>query len=247
MENFQFLAKKSWYKQWWGATIIVVVCIFFAFIIALALLTWRYHNLIKLGYEDELKRMIYGQTQQDEQNLATRAELEITERPFLGNKEAEVVIVAFIDFNCPVCKEQNTILQKVIGKYGNKIKLIWRNFPMESLYKGSTRLSQMAYCSHEQGLYWPAHNYFYDNQGNLPENITSVEMNNFTKEIGLDSKVFNACLLADKTKIESNRDFSIGYKYGVAGTPTFFLNGYRIPGNVPFEVWEDLIKKILNP
>ena len=51
MENFQFLAKKSWFKKWWGVTIIVVICLFLSFSLAIGLLTWRYKQLIKQGYD----------------------------------------------------------------------------------------------------------------------------------------------------------------------------------------------------
>lgn len=150
MENFQFLAKKSWYKQWWGVTIIVVACLLVSLSIAIGLLTWRYQSLIKQGYGDELRKMIFGNQQSDLQIMATREELEKKDRPFLGNSEAEIVIVEFIDFKCPVCKQQDPVIRQIIDKYGQRIKFIVRNFPIESLHPGASKISEMAHCAHEQ-------------------------------------------------------------------------------------------------
>ncbi|HRY36579.1 MAG TPA: DsbA family protein [Candidatus Magasanikbacteria bacterium] len=247
MENFQFLAKKSWYKQWWGVALIAVSCILLSFVIALSLLTWRYHNLIKQGYGEELRKNIYGETQVDQKVLAARAELEGVDRPFLGNKDASLVIVEFIDFKCPICKEQDTIIRQAIGKNGQNIKLIIRNFPIETSHPGASKLSEMAYCAFEQGLYWPAHDYLFAQQDNLTQNLTAENINAFASEIGLDSKKFNSCLVGDKTKTEVNRDYATGYKYGINGTPTFFINSYKIPGNIPLSTWEEIISKALNP
>lgn len=247
MENFQFLAKKSWYKQWWGVTIIVVTCLLVSLSIAIGLLTWRYQSLIKQGYGDELRKMIFGNQQSDLQIMATREELEKKDRPFLGNSEAEIVIVEFIDFKCPVCKQQDPIVRQIIDKYGKKIKFIVRNFPIESLHQGASKISEMAYCAHEQGLYWPAHDYIFSHQDELTQNLTAENINSFINYIGADSIQFNSCLISDKTKIEINLDYATGYKYGVMGTPTFFINGYKIQGNIPLNSWEDMISSILNP
>lgn len=247
MENFQFSAKKSWYKQWWGAMIIVVTCLLLAFLIAGGLLVWRYYGLIKLGYGEELRKIIYKQNQQDAQILAVRTELETPERPFLGNREADLVIVAFIDFKCPICKEQESIMRQLVAKYGGKIKLIIRYFPIESLYPGATKIAEMSFCAHEQGLYWGAHDYLFSHQNELTQNFTLTEINAFINQIGVEEKSFKACLVADKTKIEVNKDYTTGHKYNISGTPTFFINGNKIQGNIPLENWEKIITTTLNP
>lgn len=247
MENFQFLAKKSWYKQWWGVTIIVVTCLFLAIFLAISLLTWRYSQLIKQGYGEELKKSIYGEAQVDPQILTARTELEIDGRPYLGAKDAELVIVEFVDFKCPICKEQDAIIRQIAGKYGSKIKLIIRNFPIETLNPGTTKLSQMAYCAFEQGTYWPAHDYLFSHQDELTQNLTAENINAFIEELGIDNKKFNACLVSDQAKMEINRDYATGYKYGLVGTPTFFINSYKSQGNIPLSNWEKMLSTAFSP
>lgn len=247
MENFQFLAKKNWYKQWWGVTILVVSCLFVSLGIAISLLTWRYYGLIKQGHGDDLRKIIFGNQQSDLQITITREELEKKNRPFLGNSEAELVIVEFIDFKCPVCKQQDAIIRQIVSKYGQKIKLIIRNFPIESLYPGTSKFSEMAYCAHEQGLYWGAHDYLFSRQEELVQNLTAENINSFINYIGADKIQFNACLVSSKTKTEVNLDYATGYKYGVMGTPTFFINGYKTQGSIPLNNWEEMISSILTP
>lgn len=247
MENFQFLAKKSWYKQWWGITIIVVSCLFLSFSLAIGLLTWRYGQIIKQGYGADLKKNIFGETLVDTKVLSARTELENDKRPYLGNKNADLVIVEFIDFKCSVCKEQDPIIRKVVSEYGQKIKLIIRNFPIESLHLGASKLAEMAYCADEQGAYWIAHDYLFAHQGDLTQNLTADNISSFIKEVGLDSKKFNACLVDSKTETEVNLDYAVGYKYGISGTPTFFINSQKTQGNIPLENWEKIINAVLNP
>jgi len=254
MENFQFLAKKSWYKQWWGIIIIAVICFLAAFVIAVGLMSWHYQKLIKQGYGEDLKKSIYGERQIDPKIATAREELEKIDRPFLGNPEASLVIVEFVDFKCPVCKEQDPIIRKIINKYGQQTKLIIRNFPIESAHPGASKLAEMAYCAHEQGLYWPAHDYLFTNQEKLTQNLTAEDINSFVGDVGLDGKKFNICLVSDKTKTEIKRDNAVFYKYTISdtskytisGTPTFFINGNKLPGNVPLSTWEDIVSSALS-
>jgi protein-disulfide isomerase len=241
--------KKHWYKTWWGITLIAVFYAILVIALAFGFLIFNYWRLIKAGRGSELMRQFYPQTTQQENAdiLAIRTALETNDDPFLGNPEAPLVIVAFFDFKCPYCKAQDAVLKQVTAKYAQKVKIIFKDFPVEISYPGTTKLSAIASCAHEQGGYWAFASYFFANQDTLPVDLSSEMIDNMSIEFGVDPAKMRECLASDRGAVEARKDFADGNFYGVSkGTPTYFINGYILAGAVPFENWEAIIKQYDN-
>jgi protein-disulfide isomerase len=137
-------------------------------------------------------------------------------------------------------------LQRLLGQYGStKVKLIYRQFPGESIHPGANRLSQIALCAYNQGpaKYWGVHNYLFNKQDDLPTYLRSEEITSLANETGLDVARLNDCLGSSATLVKINRDYADGVRFGVAGTPTFFINGQKIEGVIPWEVWDGFVKQ----
>lgn len=243
--------KKSWYKTWWGAAIIAGGCLLLAAGLALGVLLYNYWQAIKSGQGAVLQQQIYGsasgvvnQAAETPEIKKARQELESSDDPFLGNQNASLVIVEFIDFQCPICKGQYPEMQQLINKYGYKIKWIVRDFPMESVHPGTTRLAAIASCANEQGGFWLAHDYFFTNQDTLGANLTDAEVDLLSDQFGLDKNKMSDCLKNRRGEIEAKMDYSIGVKYGIKkGTPAFFINGRKFEGGIPFSAWENILKE----
>lgn len=245
MADFYLPKIKHWYSKWWGVTILVVLCVVFAALIAFALLAFNYWQMIKSGQGEMIKQRFYSEAaveQETPEIKAAREALETSDDPYLGNINGELTIVEFMDFKCPICRGQMSELERVAGKYGYKVKVIVRDFPMESAHSGTSRLHEIASCANEQGLYWLFSDYFFANQDTL-SSMTAEAINQLIDQFGGDKSKMNNCLETGRGRMEVSRDYTDGYKYGVKrGTPTFFVNG-RIVGEggaVPFETWEKL-------
>jgi len=247
----QFPGSIKWYHSSWkvalaGFSALLAVCILgFG---GLVLYDWRE---IKAGRGAALTESIYGgfsasTNNQAKQAMIRRDEIETADDPFLGNPNAAVTIVEFVDFKCPNCKTELPILKKVLNKYGQKVKLIVRDFPAESLHPGANRVAELAGCAYEQGLFWPVHDWLYENQENLPATITATDMKDAADLTGLDYAKLSECMNAHTMVTEINRDYADGFKFGVVGTPTFFVNGEKIQGVVPWEAWETFFTKLGN-
>lgn len=237
--------KKHWYKSWWGATLIVVLYIFVVAVIAFGLLIYNYWHQIKNGQGAILQKNFYQQTAEVEspEILKARAQLETTDDPALGNPNADLVIVEFLDFKCPICRAQAPIMQKLAAKYGYKIRIIFRDFPIESTHPGTSQLASIASCAAEQGGYWPFADYFFANQDALTAELTDEQINLLTDEFGLDKMKMKDCLVTERGRNEWRKDYQDAVLYGLKeGTPTFFINGYIFAGAIPFDKWEEIIK-----
>jgi protein-disulfide isomerase len=171
--------------------------------------------------------------------------------PYRGKKDgAEITIVEFVDYNCPNCRMVYKDIDKVAGIYGNRVKIIIRQFPPTagaiSGHEDSEYLSEIAWCSWKQGRFWLVHDYIFKNYDTLPHPFTEASLDTIVSATGLSSLALKNCLLDSQTKIEVNKDYFDGVAAGVRGTPTFFINGQKVEGAVPFEMWKKYLDNI-NP
>lgn len=238
----------KWYHTWYGVALAGFVCAVLGVVIFFGVSVFKYYKEIKAGRGELLFNKIYGGfSVVDNKNNPTdvkREEVEITTAPFLGNAQAKTVIVEFVDYKCPNCLAADPILRKVLNKYGSKVKLIVRNFPAESIHPGANQLAEMATCAYSQGVFWPMHDYLFAHQADIGENAIDENMLNLLTGLGVDTKKFDACFKSIQTKTAINKDYADGYRFGVAGTPTFFINGYKVEGVVPEAVWDGYLKDV---
>ena len=244
-----------WYQTFWGIALLGLGGLILAVVVFFGVSTVRFWWQIKQGKGDLLPQQVYsGFDRQIKETKAEKVDREILETggykkgdlPFLGNPNAPITIVAFGDFRCPNTKKAWPILQRLLGQYGStKVKLIYRQFPGESIHPGTNKLSQIAVCASNQGpeKYWGVHNYLFTRQNDLPTYLKESELQTLASDTGLDFVRLNDCLNSTSALIKINRDYADGTRFGVAGTPTFFVNGQKIEGVVPWEAWEGFVKQ----
>ncbi|MFA5128155.1 MAG: thioredoxin domain-containing protein [Patescibacteria group bacterium] len=248
---------KHWYSTWWGVTILAMSVLIAAALIAFGLLIFNYWHAVKSGQGEALQNNFYGQIQttEDPAIMALRKTLETTDDPSVGNAAAPIVIVEFVDLKCPYCKQEDSVLQQIISKYGYNVKIITRDFPMESVHEGTTQFAAIASCANEQGGYSLVANFFYSNQDILPTELSSDEIGNMSDSFGLDRTKMLECVNSGRGKTEAMQDYSDLVKSAkssaIAGTPIFFVNGVMFAdangtnkGYIPLATWEQLFQKI---
>lgn len=153
-----------------------------------------------------------------------------------GNKNAPVTIVEYTEFKCPYCKRAQATLDKIHKEYGNKIRHIFRNFPIPS-HKFAREAANAAYCAHEQGKFWEYHDKLFENQTQISEeNIIK-----WAEEFKLDMSKFKKCYEAKTYDNLIERDLKEAEKLDVSSTPTFFINGTVVLGAQPFEEFKKVI------
>ncbi len=237
-----------WYQTVWGIALLGLGGLVLVGVLVFGAITAKFWWQIKQGKGDLLQQQYNGfdrQAKDVKGEKVDRGVLEHGDFPFLGNPAAPITIVLFGDFRCPNTKNAWPILQRLVGQYGHKVKLVYRHFPGESIHPGTNKLSQIGVCAYNQGQekYWGVHNYLFTNQNSLPTYLSAQDVASLASETGLDAAKLNECLNSSAALIKINRDYADGVRFGVAGTPTFFINGQKIEGVIPWTVWEGFVKQ----
>lgn len=158
--------------------------------------------------------------------------------PSVGALNPKVTIVEFGDFECPFCLKAYPIIRSLVSEFGADIKFIYRDFPLEDIHPEAKLAAQAGYCAHLQNLFWPLHDKFYQNQDKLNRDVII----SLATQSGINRPQFLKCLDSDEAKKEVEQDQADGLAAGVAGTPTWFINGYRVAGVIPADIFKQIIQ-----
>lgn len=164
----------------------------------------------------------------------------VTGRPFKGPERAAVTLVEFTDYQCAFCARHfRETYPGLLAGYEGKLKYVIRNFPVPSLHRYAQKAAEAAECALEQGKFWEYHDMLFRHTTTLQ--VDSLKR--FAAEVGLDVGRFNRCLDSGEKRSIVSRDVQDGRRYGVRGTPTFFINGRILVGAQPLEVFKSAIDR----
>ncbi len=166
--------------------------------------------------------------------------------PAKGAMNAKVVIQEFSDFQCPYCKKVEDTVNEVMKAYGDKVKFVWRNFPLE-FHQDAPLASEAAMEAFKQKGptgFWTMHDKLYGVQG-TPDGLKRESLEKLAGEMNLDMAKFKNSLDNSTHKAEIDADTAAGKAGGVSGTPAFFINGYFLSGAQPLPKFRKLIEKAL--
>jgi protein-disulfide isomerase len=162
--------------------------------------------------------------------------------PVLGPRHAPVTLIEFSDFQCPYCKRSQETLKQLESAYKGKIKLVMREYPLP-FHDRARPAAEAALCVQEQNpaKFWPYHDKLFASQ-----TLTDDEFKKFAKDEGLNEEKWEQCVLAKKYDARIEKDIADGQRFGVRGTPAFFINGFPVSGAQPFQVFDDAVKDALH-
>ncbi|MDH4262643.1 MAG: DsbA family protein [Spirochaetia bacterium] len=170
-------------------------------------------------------------------------------KPYWGKSNAKVTIVEFSDFECPYCKKMQVDIQKIKMKYGDKIKWVFIDFPLE-FHKNAMLAHIAAHCAAEQGNLKNnlknSNEYYFNFQQLLFQNAPVFDKNNIinlAESLHYNKKTFQTCLNDDDDKIKNQvqDNTQYGKNLGISGTPTMFINGKYYPGLLELNELEEII------
>ena len=173
--------------------------------------------------------------------------------PVIGNPDAPITIIEFSDFQCPFCaKFHMQTLPTIMDEYINKgtVKLVFRDFPIQSIHPNAVPASIAAECANEQGEFEQMYHMLFEKQkewSNLETAYAITAFNQYASELQLNEEKFDSCIKNVKYIEEVQKDLNEGRTYGVTGTPGFFIGNEKIgfvelKGAQPFESF----KKVIN-
>ncbi len=158
--------------------------------------------------------------------------------PFIGPEDAAVTFIEFGCFGCEYTKKAAPIMEELIKEFSDRVKFVYRDFPLSMKHEGAVTAAEAAQCAFEQNMFWEYHDRIFENG---VENIGEDTLKQYAVDVGLDTVQFNECFDTDKHHNEVEKDYHDGVAAGVTGTPTFFINNRTIYG---FQTYKVLKKKI---
>jgi protein-disulfide isomerase len=158
--------------------------------------------------------------------------------PVLGPKNAPVTIVEWSDFQCPFCSRVEPTLKQIMDEYKGKVRIAWKNQPL-SFHPNAMPAAEAAMAAYEQGndKFWAMHDKLFAQQGSLsPQFYEQV-----AREVGVDMAKWKAAVESHAAAPAIQADMNAGSALGANGTPTFFINGRKLVGAMPFESFKQVI------
>lgn len=142
---------------------------------------------------------------------------------------AVVTVTEYGDLQCPACRTAYTVLDKpIIEKYGKKIRFEFKQFPLTSLHQYAMEAAEASECAADQGKFWE----FVDLDYTEQDKLNSAQLDVWGKQLGLDMDLFDRCRASHIKRDAITADYDAGKALGVAGTPTFFVNGEKVESTI---------------
>jgi protein-disulfide isomerase len=161
--------------------------------------------------------------------------------PAKGPATAPVTIVEFSDFQCPFCGRVEPTITQIEQKYGDKIRFVFRQFPLTSIHPMAQKAAEASLCANDQGKFWQMHDAMFADQ----EKLQVPDLKQTAGKLGMDQAKFDQCLDSGKFVARIADDTKVGSAAGVNGTPAFFINGRFLNGAVPYETMAQMIDEEL--
>jgi len=149
-----------------------------------------------------------------------------------GLPEAALLLVEYGDYQCPYCGAAYPIVKRIQKRLGDRLRFIFRNFPLANLHPFAEGAAEAAEAAGAQGKFWEMHDFLFENQSALGD---PAFLSRATHQLRLDAARLEREVAGHVHLPRVEEDYRSGIRSGVNGTPTFFVNGRRYDGYPEFD------------
>ncbi|MFZ2804095.1 MAG: thioredoxin domain-containing protein [Patescibacteria group bacterium] len=135
-----------------------------------------------------------------------------------GSATSLASVIEFGDFECPACKDQNTILLQTLPQYHGAVRLIWRDLPITTENPDAMAAAIFARCAEVQGKFWQAHDLLFSYA-----ELNEVTYSNIEQLLGLDVTQMDACRQDSSVQQAIQADVDAARNDGVNSAPFLFV------------------------
>jgi len=148
-----------------------------------------------------------------------------------GSSSAVIELVEYGDYQCPHCGRAYPIVKKIQQALGDRLKFVFRNFPLTNIHADAMNAAVAAEAAGIQGKFWEMHDLIYENQDQLSESY----LFSYAQQLGLNVEQFQNDMVSEAVISKVEDDFESGMRSGVNGTPSFFINGEKYSNSWDYE------------
>jgi Na+/H+ antiporter NhaA len=156
-----------------------------------------------------------------------------------GPDDAPVTLLEYGDYECPYCGQAEVVIRSLLDSFGDDLRYVWRHLPLNDVHPNAQMAAEAAEAAGAQGRFWEMHDLLLDNQ----DRLTPTDLARHANDIGLDMHRFWDDLRTRDYAERVGQDVASADTSGVAGTPTFFINGARHQGAYDIETLSDAVRR----
>ncbi|WP_417909323.1 thioredoxin domain-containing protein [Candidatus Electronema sp. PJ] len=171
-------------------------------------------------------------------DISFAKDIDISGSPFKGKEDAPVALVVFSDFQCPFCSKVHPLMEEVMKKNPDKVKVVFKHMPL-GMHQQAEPAARAAIAAQAQGKFWEMHDALF--AAATGSGLTAEAIDKAAAAIGLDVAKFKADLNSPATQEKLAKDMTTARLAEVNGTPTLFVNGRRVNSPSP-----DAIQKMID-
>ncbi|MEA2134079.1 MAG: hypothetical protein QOC68_1988 [Solirubrobacteraceae bacterium] len=143
-----------------------------------------------------------------------------------GSEQAPVTLVEYGDYQCPYCGQAEVVIRELHDSFGDDLRYVWRHLPLNDVHPNAQMAAEAAEAAGAQGSFWEFHDRLLTHQ----DELTPMDLGRHAEALGLDLDRFWDELRGHEHASRIADDVASADASGVAGTPSFFINGRRHEG-----------------
>jgi Na+/H+ antiporter NhaA len=156
-----------------------------------------------------------------------------------GPEDAPVTLVEYGDYECPYCGQAEAVIRSLLDSFGDDLRYVWRHLPLNDVHPGAQLAAEAAEAAAAQGRFWEMHGLLLDHQ----DELFPTDLARYANDLGLDMRRFWNDMRRREYADRIAEDVTSADVSGVAGTPTFFINGTRHQGAYDIDTLSDAVRR----
>jgi protein-disulfide isomerase len=157
--------------------------------------------------------------------------------PRIGPASAKVTIVMAVDFSCPYCRKAWGILEQLVDKYGDDLRIVFKPFVVHT--DQATPAAYASCAANRQGRWRELAELLWTKAYDANQ-FEQASIDAIAREAGLDTARYQRDITGP-CPLELRTDMDLLRRFAVRGTPTFFINGHFVAGSRDLQTFERLI------
>lgn len=159
-----------------------------------------------------------------------------------GNASSSIVMIEYSDFQCPACRTYYLVMRELAVEFGDRVAFVYRHFPLTGIHANAEFAARAAEAAGKQGKFWEMHDLLFEKQDEWAK-VADIEpiFDSYAALVGISVEQFKTDFRSKEVKDFIKAERTSAIKFGLQGTPSFFINGGQIQNPSSIEAFRTII------